>query len=123
MNVSPSDNSEYDVVIAGGGMVGVSLSIALSISNENLSILLVDNFSLKKVFHSSEAPDPIYHPSFDARPTALSASSIDIFESLGILNDLLIHAEQIKKVQVSDKGGFGSTILDASDQKKIFLVM
>ena len=49
MNVSPSDNSEYDVVIAGGGMVGVSLSIALSISNENLSILLVDNFSLKKV--------------------------------------------------------------------------
>ena len=35
MNVSPSDNSEYDVVIAGGGMVGVSLSIALSISNEN----------------------------------------------------------------------------------------
>ena len=120
MNVSPSDNSEYDVVIAGGGMVGVSLSIALSISNENLSILLVDNFSLKKSVHSSEAPDPIYHPSFDARPTALSASSIDIFESLGILNDLLIHAEQIKKVHVSDKGGFGSTILDASDQKKDF---
>ena len=41
MNVSPSDNSVYDVVIAGGGMVGVSLSIALSASNENLSILLV----------------------------------------------------------------------------------
>ena len=118
--VTPENSSEYDVVIAGGGMVGVSLSIALSMANESLSILLVDNFSLKKSIDSFESSDPIYHPSFDARPTALSASSIDIFESLGVLDDLLTYAEKIKTVHVSDKGGIGSTILDAKEQQKDF---
>lgn len=116
----PKNCSEYDVVIAGGGMVGVSLSIALSVANENLSILLVDNFSLEKSVNSVESSDPIYHPSFDARPTALSASSIDIFESLGVLGELSTYAEKIKTVHVTDKGGIGSTILDAKEEQKDF---
>lgn len=109
---------QYDVVIAGGGLVGISLACALAVSNEELSILLVDNFPIKGMNKDGVITGPVYHPSFDARATALSMASIEIYQRLGVLDDLLIHAETISRIHVSDRGHSGSTVLDAEQQAK-----
>ncbi len=108
----------YDIVIAGGGMVGVSLACALAAADESsaLSILLVDNFPIKKPVAGESRLPPEYHPSFDSRSTALSMASIEIYQAIGVLNTLLKHAEPIKQIHVSDRGHSGSALLDAEEQ-------
>ena len=115
-----TQRQDYDVVIAGGGMVGVSLACALAVADKEntLSILLVDNFPAMHLSGNQSPSGAIYHPSFDARSIALSSSSIDIFESLGVLPELLKHASPIRQVHVSERGHMGSTLLDAAEQNK-----
>ncbi|MDP4789901.1 MAG: tryptophan 7-halogenase, partial [Haliea sp.] len=73
--------SERDVVIAGGGMAGISLALALAKRlPAHCRITLVEGFALPPAV--ATAPD--YHPSFDARSTALSYSSERIYRSLGL---------------------------------------
>ena len=117
---SITQRQHYDIVIAGGGMVGVSLACALAAADKEntLSILLVDNFPAMHLSGNQSPSGAIYHPSFDARSIALSSSSIDIFESLGVLPELLKHASPIRKVHVSERGHMGSTLLDAAEQNK-----
>ncbi len=117
---SITQRHDYDVVIAGGGMVGVSLACALAVADKEntLSILLVDNFPAMHLSGDQSLSGAIYHPSFDARSIALSSSSIDIFESLGVLPELLKHASPIRQVHVSERGHMGSTLLDAAEQNK-----
>lgn len=124
--------SRYDIIIAGGGMVGLSLACALAIGDKRaiadkkayaeksqpLAILLVDNFPLKRPAAGEKKPPPTYHPSFDSRSTALSLASIEIYQTMGILPALLQHAEAIRQIHVSDRGHTGSTLLDAEEQNK-----
>lgn len=106
--------TEYvDVVIAGGGMVGVSLALQLGASlPPHTRILLVEGFPF---------PDPIadgkpeYHPSFDARSTALSYGSRLIYEQMGVWEDLEQWLCPIDTIHVSNKGRFGSTLMHAID--------
>ena len=109
---------QYDIVIAGGGLVGISLACALAVSHQQLSILLVDNFPMKGMSQGGVVTGPVYHPSFDARATALSMASIEIYQRLGVLDDLLSHAAAISDIHVSDRGHSGSTVLNAAQQAK-----
>lgn len=105
--------ADYDVVIAGGGMVGVSLALGLAAAlPESQRILLVENFPLP-----SRDPnfDKAYTPSFDARSTALSYSSYLIYRELGVWPRLQTHACPIDTIHVSEKGSFGSTLMSATD--------
>lgn len=109
MNTS---TSHYDVVIAGGGMVGASLALALSRYSEGrLSVLLVESFPLP-VADSA----PVYRPSFDARSTALSYGSRQILESVGVWGALQQHLTAITRIHVSDRGHIGSALLTAQEQ-------
>ncbi len=99
---------QYDVVIAGGGMVGVSLALQLSAGND-LSILVVENFAI-----DLEKP-LIYSPSFDARSTALSYGSRLILESMGVWSQLEQHLAAIETVHVSHRGKLGSTRMDCHE--------
>ena len=107
-----SPRADYDVVIAGGGMVGASLALALSdYSQGRLSVLLVESFPFPKAGSA-----PVYRPSFDARSTALSFGSRQILESIGVWDDLAEHVTAIDKIHVSDRGHIGSSLLTASEQ-------
>lgn len=102
---------QRDIVIAGGGMVGVSLALQLAASlPDSTRICLVEG-------HPFPSPTPgrrpEYHPAFDARSTALSYSSRLIYERLGVWEDLAEWLCPIRKIHVSSRGRFGSAIMDA----------
>lgn len=104
--------SERDVVIAGGGMAGISLALALAKRlPAHCRITLVEGFALPPAV--ATAPD--YHPSFDARSTALSYSSERIYRSLGLWPLLQRWLSPIETIHVSSRGHFGSTLLRAAD--------
>ena len=102
-----------DIVIAGGGMVGVSLALQLAaVLPEGVTICLVEGYPLPEPVAGGK---PDYHPSFDARSTALSYSSRLIYEKTGLWDDLQQWLCPIETIHVSSRGHFGSTLLRAVD--------
>ncbi len=106
-------HAHYDMVIVGGGMVGASLACLLCAARSDWRVLLVEAFALPA---AGESSTPIYQPSFDARSTALSYGSIEIFRALDLWPTLAEHASSIRRVHVSDRGHFGGALVDAEDQ-------
>ena len=101
--------TDYDVVIAGGGMVGISLALALTRKLPACRILLVERHPLPV-----DAADTAFTPSFDARSTALSYASCLIYRELGLWQSIAERAQPIESIHVSDRGRFGSSLLQAS---------
>ena len=100
-----SDTSaNYDIVIAGGGMIGTSLALALA--PLGLRVAVVEAIARK-----SEQ-----QPSFDDRSTALSRSTQRMFEAMGLWDDVVAASTPISKIHVSDKGRFGFSHIDAAEQ-------
>lgn len=107
MTVSRTDT---DIVIAGGGLAGATLALALSCRLPALRVTVVEAFPL--------APDALpdsYQPSYDARSTALAWGSRQIFGDLGLWGRLSEHATPIRHIHVSDRGRFGAARLHADD--------
>lgn len=93
-------------------MVGISLALELGrLLPATTRITLVEGFTLPPP--TSSAPD--YHPSFDARSTALSYSSQLIYEAMGLWPALQRWLCPIGTIHVSSRGHFGSTLLRAAD--------
>ena len=97
-------NTQYDVVIVGGGMVGASMAVALS--GQGLRIAVVEAFP----FRSEQ------QPSYDARSIALAYGSRKIFDAIGVWADMQDDATAIKNIHISDQGQFGVTRLDAKKE-------
>jgi 2-octaprenyl-6-methoxyphenol hydroxylase len=106
--------TEYrDIVIAGGGMVGVSLALQLSaVLPGDVQVTLIESFPFPEAVRG-QAPD--YHPSFDARCTALSLSSRSIYQQMGVWPSLEEWLCPIDSIHVSNRGHFGSTVLRAQE--------
>ena len=105
--------ASYDIVIAGGGMVGVSMALCLDRQLAGKRrVLLVENFALPA--RDSSFQDT-YSPSFDARATALSYSSCLIYRELAVWEALEARACAIESIHVSEQGRFGSTLMSARD--------
>lgn len=95
---------DYDVVIAGGGMVGGSLAVALA------------SLPLRTLVIEALPPSAAAQPSYDDRATAISASSRLILEGIGCWSALAGAAAPIRAVHVSERGAFGATRLRAAEQ-------
>ena len=99
-----TDNSDYDIVIAGGGMIGTSLALALA--PLGLRVAIVEAIERK----ADE------QPSFDERSTALSRSTQRMFEAMELWPAIVAAATPIKNIHVSDRGRFGFSRISAEEQ-------
>ena len=102
MGHSPS--FDYDIIVAGGGMIGTSLGLALAPLNLRVGVV-------EAVARGAEQ-----QPSFDDRSTALSRSTQRTFEAMGLWPQIVAAATPIKSIHVSDKGRFGFAHIDAGEQ-------
>lgn len=101
---------DTDLVIAGGGLAGATLALALARVAPSVRVTVVEAFPL-----SADALPESYQPSYDARSTALAWGSRLTFDELGLWSRLARHATPIRHIHVSDRGRFGATRLDAKD--------
>lgn len=97
--------SDYDIVIAGGGLAGSTLACALAKTGVRIAIV-----------ESVEASAD-HQPSFDDRAIALAYGSQRIFEGIGLWDSIAPSATAIKEIHVSERGGFGFTHLDAAEEQ------
>lgn len=95
---------DVDVLIAGGGLVGATLALALAESR--LRVAVVEPVS----------PEAPAQPSYDDRTTALAPSSQRVFAALGLWPELAGEAEPIREIHVSDRGRFGFMRMSAAEE-------
>ncbi|WP_440615324.1 FAD-dependent monooxygenase [Cysteiniphilum sp. 6C5] len=101
------DESHHDIVIIGGGAVGMLM--ALSLAKLGKQITLIEKLASAELSKS------------DNRSVALSYSSVCVLETLGIWQNIKADVEYIKQVHVSDKGQYAQTNLYAKDEGLAFL--
>ena len=94
----------YDLVIIGGGPVGASLACALA--EQPLRIAVVEAVGFEAAGQ----------PSYDDRAIALAAGTRRIFEALEVWPALSPEVSPIHRIHVSDRGHFGFTRIDRSQQ-------
>ncbi len=95
---------QFDVVIAGGGLVGGSLAIALA--QTDCRVALVE----------AVPPESDAQPSFDDRTLALARGSCRVLEQLEVWQGIQNSVWPINQIHVSQQGRFGTTVIDAAEQ-------
>ncbi|QDK97047.1 2-octaprenyl-6-methoxyphenyl hydroxylase [Acinetobacter tandoii] len=103
---------QQEVIIVGGGMVG--LSLALMLAKANIAVKLLEAIKYPNYDDINLAP---YHSSFDARNSALSRRSVQIYQELGLWDALQQHATPILQVHITEQGSFGKARLLAEQEK------
>jgi len=108
-NNDDNNESHYDVVIVGGGLVG--LSMALALKPLALKVAVINNFS----FDAIDIPN---RPSnYDDRCIALSYGSRLIYQGMGIWPLLAEKAIAIKHIHISNQHYFAATRLHAEKEQ------
>ena len=95
--------AQFDLVIVGGGLVGMSLAAALAESP--LSILLLEQ----------NQTSPLNDNVLDLRTTGLTRSSEQVFKNAGIWQKLVTAAMPIERLEISEQGNFGGARIDAKE--------
>lgn len=103
---------QQEVIIVGGGMVG--LSLALMLAKQNIAVKLLEAIKYPNYDDENLAP---YHSSFDARNSALSRRTVQIYQELGLWRALQEHATPILEVNITEQGSFGKARLKAEQEK------
>ncbi|MBS3850504.1 FAD-dependent monooxygenase [Devosia sp. BSSL-BM10] len=84
------DQGRFDVIIVGGGPVGLTLALALTQSARGIRVALVDR-------------RPLSVPR-DNRASAIAAGVRRVFEALGVWPDMLAQAQPIHSMRITDSG-------------------
>src|SRR5690606_17935981 len=95
---APVNPADCDIVVVGGGMVGLTLALLIVNELPEASLRLIENFPLARPLEKAA------QPSFDSRSTALSATSADLLDSMGLWRTIAPQATPIHKVHISDRG-------------------
>ncbi len=103
--------TDQNVLIAGGGHVG--LSFALMLASKGIASTLLEK---NRYPDMSPAADSQRQHYLDSRNTALSRRSVQIYQDIGLWAGLQSHACRIDSVQVSEQGGFGYAELKKEEE-------
>jgi 2-octaprenyl-6-methoxyphenol hydroxylase len=98
------NQSVFDVLIVGSGLVGASLACALD--GSGLRVGLVEA-------SAGTVAAPV--PSFDERNLALARASRNALVALGVWSRIAAAPSPIRRIHVSSRGDFGAVRLDAAD--------
>jgi len=112
-NSATAAQAHYDIAIIGGGMVGASLALGLAQSMPGLSITVLEAFAIP----AGATTAATAQPSYDARSTALSMSSKNYYQHIGMWSKLEPQITPIHDIHVSDRGHFGTVRLNYRDQR------
>ena len=93
----------HDVIILGGGLVGLSLAAALDASGLRAAVI------------DPTDPAAFADAAFDGRTSALSSSSKRMFDAVGISDHFPVPGCPIRKIQVSDGLGPGGLAFDPGE--------
>ena len=96
--------AQFDIVIAGGGLVGASLAVALR--GSGLTVAVVEPV----------AAQAEQQPSFDDRHSALAPTSRRFFQNLGLWPAIEPGVAPIHQIHVSDRGHAGFSRLSAEQE-------
>ena len=97
-------NADYDLVIAGGGMVGSTLACALR--DADLKIALLESAPLERIRPGEET---------DLRVSAINRASQRIFAAVGAWSDMTAwRVSPFRDMRVWDAGGFGQIHFDSA---------
>lgn len=95
--------ASYDVVIAGGGMVGATLACAFGDSGLKVAVL------------DQRAPEPPPVQGFDQRVSAITLASVAIFQAVGVWGTIKHRVAPVREMKVWDATGTGSIHFDAAE--------
>lgn len=84
-------NTHTDVIIIGGGLVGLSLAVALG--DAGVKVAVIEVFDPKKMDDAG----------FDGRVSAIAYGSRRMFEATGVWNDMAKHAGEILDIRIVDE--------------------
>lgn len=106
-------NTNYDIVIVGGGLVGASLCLALAGTAKayGLSIALLDAAPI-------DVTTPAAAGALDGLATALALGSRNLLQSIDLWQHLLASAQAISHIQISDQGQPIKSQMQASEMQK-----
>ncbi len=100
----PVRRLDCDLAIAGGGLVGASLALALAPTGLRIAVI------------EAVTPGASGHPSYDERTTALANGTVRTFQGLGVWRQMQREATPIRRIHVSEQGRFGVARIDAAEQ-------
>ncbi len=120
VNLSTAKNSfentkamtEQQVLIAGGGHVG--LSFALLLAHHGIASTLLEKNSYPTISPNDDSNRSHY---LDSRNTALSRRTVQIYQEIGLWDELQSHACRIDAVQISEQGSFGRAQLNKAEEQ------
>lgn len=94
----------YSVLVAGGGLTGASLAVALA------------GLGLRVAVVEAIPPEDPGQPSLDDRNSAIARTGVRILENLDVWSRLSEAPSPIHAVEISEKGCFGAARIDAGAQ-------
>ncbi len=104
--------TEQQVLIAGGGHVG--LSFALLLAHHGIASTLLEKNSYPTISPNDDAKRTHY---LDSRNTALSRRTVQIYQEIGLWDELQSHACRIDAVKISEQGSFGRAQLNKAEEQ------
>ncbi|MEF1289315.1 2-octaprenyl-6-methoxyphenyl hydroxylase [Vibrio sp. M260118] len=98
--------NQFDVVIAGGAMAGMTLALAINkLAPKPMSIAVIEPFQA----------DHGQHPGFDSRSIALSYGTVSILKKFGLWHEIAKVATPIEHIHVSDRSHAGMTDISTDE--------
>ena len=97
--------SDFDVILAGGGLVGSAVAIGLAKSGRRVAVIEAAERSAN------------HQPSYDDRTLVINAASLNILKGFELLPDSLTRMP-VREIRITRAGGFGRLNLRASDYQR-----